>query len=397
MGSFSELYIADYPILELNNDYYHDIVDWIFQPSDFSEFERPLNQRNILSWGDSYRNQDGVETVRAFRSTAKICRERLELYGINYELAKSDFSIIMAENYTDDDFNPIIDERSDYSFYLSRIRKIIESKSKTPLYDDPNCFMDEELIANDFFVEDQSIILGLWSILYSVEPISIIEYNLTDIINNESIDNSPQNHIRIEEIIVLTEGKTDTEFIKTALHFFYPHLTDFYHFMDFESSKYEANASRLVHTIKSFIGSGIRSLIIALFDNDASAQSEISHLKNVSIPQNIKILQYPEIDWAKTYPTFGPTGIQHMDINGLACSIEMYLGRDCIIEKGDLIPVKWVEYKKAIDKYQGAIQNKEDIQKRFRNKAKNFNKSDFEIQDWKELISIIELIKNAWQ
>jgi hypothetical protein len=230
-----------------------------------------------------------------------------------------------------------------------------------------------------------------------VDSDSKIEYNLTNIIEGGWISEKPKQLINTEKIIVLTEGKIDTEFLKICINYFFPHLDGYYHFMDFENSRYEANASRLVHTIKSFVGSGIKNLIIALFDNDSAAKKEIKNLKKVKLPDNIKVLQYPEIEWAKNYPTIGPTGIESMDINGLAGSIEMYLGQDCLIENGEFIPIQWTGYMDSIDKYQGVILKKEEIQKLFRKKAKEFDKSSFNINNWKELISIIELINNAWK
>ena len=167
--------------------------------------------------------------------------------------------------------------------------------------------------------------------------------------------------------------------------------------MDFESSKCEANASRLVHTIKSFIGSGTRDLIIALFDNDTAGMKEIENLKKIQFPENIKVLQYPEIELAKKYPTLGPTGIQAMDVNGLACSIEMYLGKDVLTEANGFIPVKWTGLVEKMDKYQGVVLKKKEIQKRFRQKVKETYSGTMLKDNWKELIQILELMNNTWK
>ena len=225
---------------------------------------------------------------------------------------------------------------------------------------------------------------------------SQVEYNLTDIINGGWVDKITE-AVETEKIIVLTEGKTDTEFLKICLKNFFPHLDGFYHFMDFENSKYEANASRLVHTIKSFVGSGIKNLIIALFDNDSAAKKEIRNFRDVKLPGNIKILQYPSIEWAKDYPTIGPNGIQNMDINGLAGSIEMYLGEDCLKVKDKFTPIQWTGYIESIEQYQGVITNKDEIQKSFRKKAKEFDNRNYDLNEWKDLISIIALINNIWK
>ena len=143
--------------------------------------------------------------------------------------------------------------------------------------------------------------------------------------------------------------------------------------------------------------SGINNLIIALFDNDAAALKEINNLKKVKLPNNIKVLQYPDIELAKNYPTIGPTGNQHMDVNGLACSIEMYLGIDCITENNEFLKIQWTGLVENIDKYQGVILKKEEVQKRFRQKVKNFNPNLIELDNWKELHLIINMMNNCWK
>lgn len=395
MGSYSELYISDYPICTAKNSYYEEIVNLIFLATDYREFERTLNKRNLITWGDSYANEDENETVKSFCSTSKICKQRLELFGATYEKAKSDFESALQKIKDDEVYNFKSIENITFESYLADIKSIINSKKKT--YD--NNYYDnfiDYLQENELFIEYQSIKLGLWSILSVVDAESEVEYNLTDIINGGWVS-KVKKAVKTEKIIVLTEGKTDTEFLKVCLKNFFPHLEGFYHFMDFENSKYEANASRLVHTIKSFVGSGIKNLIVALFDNDSAAKKEIKNLRNVKLPNNIKILQYPPIEFAKKYPTIGPNGIQFMDINGFAGSIEMYLGKDCLKENEEFIPIQWTGYIESIGQYQGVINKKEYVQKAFREKVKNFDYSSYNINDWNELISIINTINNIWK
>ena len=144
------------------------------------------------------------------------------------------------------------------------------------------------------------------------------------------------------KIIVLTEGKTDSEFISRSIKLLYPHLSKFYYFMDFEIMKVCGSVSYLVHYIKAFAGAGISSRIIGLFDNDVAALDSIMNLEKIQLPDNIKIQKLPEIEIAKNYPTLGPTENQNIDINGLACSIELFLGKDVLGRNdGSLTPIRW--------------------------------------------------------
>lgn len=397
MGSFSELYISHYSILSNKNGYYEDVVNLIFQKSDFIIYSRPINELGGMA---NFNNEIPVnietETIKAFCTTAKICKERLELFGANYEKAERDFNNAMTKLKEEEYYQFAEVSNLTYKAYLENIKSIIESNQKKYDNDYYNNFIDY-LHENELFIENQSINLALWSILNVVEPECKIEYDLTEIIAGGWISDSPQNNINIEKIIILTEGKTDAEFLLNCLTTFYPHIKDYYHFMDFETSKYEANASRLVHTIKSFVGSGINNLIIAIFDNDTAGLKEVNNLKKVKLPSNIKVLQYPTIELAKNYPTIGPNGIQNMDVNGLAGSIEMYLGIDCLTEDNELIPIHWKGYDDSVKQYQGVILEKNDVQERFKQKVKSFDRNNFRETDWKELKSIIELLNNTWQ
>lgn len=381
MGTYTSLLISGFSILSTKNSYYDEIVDLIYTESDFEEY--------IL-------DDDEENERKSFISNCKICLERLELFGVTYEKAKNDFENAFRQMQGENTYKFLSNDQITFETYLLIIRKIINSDSNI-IIEDPYGFFEKYLIENDLFVEHQAVNLGLWSIFYALDSECIVEYDLTDLIEAGWISETPHKLVKNEKIILFTEGKTDTEFLKNCLDIFFPYLKDFYHFIDFESSKYEANASRLVHTIKSFVGSGIDNKIIAIFDNDSAASKEIENLKKVNLPDNIKVIQYPEIEWAKNYPTLGPAGIQVMDINGLAGSIEMYLGKDCLMENGEFIPIQWTGYMESINKYQGVVLKKDQIQIAFREKVKFFDENNYDLAQWEELISIITLIKNCWK
>jgi hypothetical protein len=83
--------------------------------------------------------------------------------------------------------------------------------------------------------------------------------------------------------------------------------------------------------VKAFLATGITNRVIALFDNDTAAQEARRALANVSIPENIAVLAYPALDLLRDYPTLGPGGLTSLDVNGLAASIELYLGKDVLL------------------------------------------------------------------
>lgn len=395
MGSYSHLIISGYPILTQKNGYVDFVVNSIFTKDDFCTYDILNKDKNKLVWGDAYENDLDTSSNICFKSTAKICKERLELFGVNYQASKQDFEQAISISIADQEYDFFNNEKITYDLYLKEISSIISLKLKT-YGNNYSVNFSHYLQEFELMFESQNILCALWSIFSVVDEDSIIEYELTEIINGGWVDKNLVDSIDIQKIILLTEGKTDTEFIKIGINLFYPYLMNYFHFMDFENSRYEANASRLVHTVKSFVGSGIKNLIIALFDNDSAAFKEINNLRLVKLPSNIKVLQYPNIELADNYPTIGPSGNQIMNINGLACSIEMYLGKDCLSPNGSLLPIQWTGLVETINKYQGVVQKKDEVQDRFRNKIKKIETFEYD-DSFKELKMLIDLIVNVWQ
>jgi hypothetical protein len=139
--------------------------------------------------------------------------------------------------------------------------------------------------------------------------------------------------------------------------------------MDFESARIGGGAGSLANIVKAFSGTGIVNKVVAFFDNDTAAATALRALKPIQIPSNIKIIQLPKLDFLENYPTLGPSGSVSMDINGLAGSIELYFGKDVLVDSSNnLIPVQWAGYVPELGRYQGEVLSKEDIQKKFRQK-----------------------------
>lgn len=210
----------------------------------------------------------------------------------------------------------------------------------------------------------------------------------------ETSDEFIANH----KIIILTEGNTDRSAIQGALRIFYPHLADYYSFMDFEASRVQGGASALVSVIKSFIGAGIVNRVIALFDNDTAAKSALRALEKVKIPSNFKIMHYPDINYAKHYPTLGPQGVTKMNVNGLAGSIELYFGLDVLLQGDALMPVQWKGYDDSLQQYQGELTNKVLLQRKYNSKINDCenNRKRIPKYDWSAMESVLNQIKHAF-
>jgi len=204
-------------------------------------------------------------------------------------------------------------------------------------------------------------------VIYDLSDLAAGEYitydeDLCGWARRETADDFVLNH----KIVVLTEGSSDTWAIEGSLKVLYPHLADYYSFMDFHSVRAPGGAGVLVATIKAFVGAGIVNRIIALFDNDTAARSAVRGLRDVHLPSNVRVIHYPDLDAARDYPTLGPQGITNMNVNGLAGSLELYFGRDILQQPdGVLTAVQWRGYDDAIGQYQGELMNKAELRARF--------------------------------
>ena len=201
------------------------------------------------------------------------------------------------------------------------------------------------------------------------------------------------------KIIVLTEGSTDREFLERTLKVLYPELSKYYSFLEFHSSNLQGGASSLVHLVKGFVGAGIFNKTIAILDNDTAAIDALRSLRNVSLPDTIRVITLPHLSLAENYPTIGPQGNLNVDINGLACSIEIYFGSDVLSDaQGVLTPIQWMGYNKALQKYNGEIINKREIQEKYRSLLDKVEKGQVGINecDWSGMKEVFRSIFSAF-
>jgi hypothetical protein len=168
------------------------------------------------------------------------------------------------------------------------------------------------------------------------------------------------------KIIVLTEGKSDTRIIDAALRAFYPEFADAYSFIDFDEFRIEGGASFLARMIKVLSGARVENRMLALFDNDAAGVEAIRTLSGVRFPRTVRLMLLPDTKLARSYPTLGPDGLRRMDVNGAGAPIELYLGRSSLAGSDEgLRPVRWIQWRPQVGRYQGVVQDKEAVSTAF--------------------------------
>jgi len=103
------------------------------------------------------------------------------------------------------------------------------------------------------------------------------------------------------KVIVLTEGRSDARILAESLALLYPHLADYFSFMDLEGVRIGGGAGSLVNIVKAFAGAGIVNRTVALFDNDTAARAALAGLRSIRLPSNIVVKHLPRLGDLERY------------------------------------------------------------------------------------------------
>ncbi len=240
------------------------------------------------------------------------------------------------------------------------------------------CNRKHDALVGFFHSDPRSVLRGCLQAAPAGWPVRL---DLVDLVNAGYLDGDQGEYVRLTDaameysltspFVILTEGTFDAWVLQRTLVLVYPHLTDLFTFMDFDSSIAPGGAGHLVTTIKAFIGSGIKNRILAVFDNDTAAHAALRGLTGIAIPPNINWCTLPNLARLRSHPTVGPQGQQAADINGRACSIELFFGPDIVGRGKKRKVVRWKSYDNAMRQYQGEVDDKGTLQKKFREKVKS--------------------------
>ncbi|MBF1043310.1 MAG: hypothetical protein HXL07_02370 [Candidatus Nanosynbacter sp.] len=368
MSSYASLYINGQELLHWN-DGFSQIVDGLYTKDDIvrgrgKDGVRLIKQYSLSRYDNDYTEDDVDWEITLAVIDVATLKQRLSIYGYNAQL-----------------FNESLDA------HIERLIKWCNNVSNEMKMDyEDKIKQANDLKTNKISLEDLSYelfrqidfnneLIAIWGVVYyeGVKDSYIAVLDISDLAEAGWLDYELDDFITVPPII-LTEGITDIKTLKKALHVIYPKLESNVRFLD-TSFRPETNAAAVVKMIKSFAAAGINNRILAILDNDAAASEAMTKLPR-NLPNNIKVIQYPELDLMTSYPTIGPQGEINMNINGLAGSIEMYMGKDILTDNdGNLELVQWGGYMKRVKKYQGSLINKDAVGSRFKGKdADDVNK-----------------------
>jgi hypothetical protein len=438
MGSYAYLKIGEIIVGSSKNDF-DPTVMMLFTDNDKYIAEVIDNEGST----DSNSNEEEYPYLKVeYSITLQVARDRLDYMGFTLDRARQLFDEGVQNQINELIARQSRDSWSKHEFLRESLQKELELLGNYKLEDwiqgfqfilnnklkeDSKLWYDYESKAECEYSPTVCYMLGAHNDYYSFPALdaraflrsavevlanaeTLLSYDVSALINGgyfnptddlaewarrDLVEDFAVNH----KTIVLTEGKSDKSILEGSLKLLYPHLVQYYSFMDFDTAKAPGGASELVGTLKAFIGAGIVNRTVAFFDNDTAAKTAMRSLAGIKLPDSVKVFNYPDLAIATDYPTLGPQGIIEMNINGLAGSIELYFGHDVLLNPdGTLTPVQWKGFDPTLRQYQGEILNKTELQARFYRKLNDCISNPLRISgyDWSGIRAILDVLRTAF-
>ena len=410
---------------------------WIFRPSDklMERIDRRDRERLakyvMEEYVDEY-DEDNPFTRVEYRCSAAAARDRLDLKGFTYEVAEASFKTGLRDKIQRCEevakrvtrIPGLFDEELQVlrsltvEDWLKAFGRILKERLTSQSLDQLPSTDDQLPLLRYMFGPPQDF-YGFPGGDYrhfarlateEASPHEQLTYDLSNLVAGGWIDEVDDlvaqaeslmntDFLLAQRVIVLTEGDTDKRILERSLKLLHPHLADYFHFFDFTGKKLGGGVGELANLVRAFAAADVRHRIIALFDNDTAAKAALSNVSLEALPNNIAIRHYPNLPMAQHYPTLGPSGETRMDVNGLAGSIELYLGEDILRSADDLLsPVQWTGYEQKVGAYQGKVIDKKRIQQEFDEKLAlcEANPEEVGSHDWEGIRAILDTMRTAF-
>lgn len=168
---------------------------------------------------------------------------------------------------------------------------------------------------------------------------------------------------RSQMILVATEGTTDSRILKRAFCTLRPEVADFFQFVDVDEKHPFWGTGNLVKFAEGLVRIDVQNKVLFILDNDAEGVDALKRLEDLKMPPNMRAVLLPDHEKFRSFPAIGPEGTKDSDINGRAAAIECYL--DLHLPNYGPPVVRWSNYKKDIDAWQGALEYKETYTRHF--------------------------------
>ena len=168
---------------------------------------------------------------------------------------------------------------------------------------------------------------------------------------------------RTQTFLIATEGSSDTHILKHAFSLLRPGIENFFRFIDMKDGHPFPGTGNLVKFARGLAKIDVHNQVVFLLDNDAEGMLAYKEIQSLALPPSMRATHLPPLDELCAIPARGPEGVRPTDINGRAAAIECYLDFDA--PGPTPTEIRWTNYKKELNAYQGALCHKESFAKAF--------------------------------
>ena len=176
------------------------------------------------------------------------------------------------------------------------------------------------------------------------------------------------------KFLIVTEGSSDSNILKTALPLVAPDVADFFNFVDMKDNYPFAGTGNLVNFCKGLAAINAQNKIVVILDNDTAGQEALRSLQSLKLPRNMRTVSLPYLHAFSRFPTLGPSGEAIEDVNGRAVAIECFL--DLAFGPRKSRAIRWTGFNPRRQAYQGELVAKECYAAAF---FENFTAADYDL------------------
>jgi len=198
----------------------------------------------------------------------------------------------------------------------------------------------------------------------------------------EALENS-------DKILIVTEGSSDAFVLGKSLEILAPDIVDFFYFVDMEEHYPFTGSGNLYRFCQGLASINIQNKVLVIYDNDVEGIRKHNLSKQLSLPNNMRVVKLPDHPSFDAFQTIGPNGYSKENINGAAVAIECFLDLVYQVQRDPCI--RWTSFDSDIQRYQGELIDKDVYLKKFsriRTKGCEY--------DFSKLSYLIDHIYNEW-
>lgn len=278
--------------------------------------------------------------------------ENCSSYTLSFDELLSIFSTISIRDYI---------ENHDYAFG-GALEHILNNKLFEPLrkYYSDNLTFDSETFFENF---DINFLLRL----FMANPQNLelnLEWRIADVVEGGYVNDIEAGIDDSDKFLIVTEGSSDTFIIRKALELLKPDILDFFTFVDMEENYPFTGTGNLFRFCQGLSSIKIQNKVLVIFDNDLEGVSNFEKVQKLKLPKNMGVMKLPESKYFDDFLTIDVSGESQQNINGRAVAIECFL--DFTKTEKTNHRIRWTNYIKDYNDYQGSLEDKESYAKPFK-------------------------------